>query len=308
MAPSQDTLSHERTPQFGNFDGSRVRPVLLIFDQNKLHEWHMIVQKESRVGREPGVEVEVGDDTVSRVHAMILFENIDRPNEEPLCILHDNKSRNGVFLNGKKLDKPTALRNGDRFFVGNTCLAYFLRTELEISTDQKLRSLATTDSLTGLMNRGYMAIQFQREMDRARRYMRPLTIVMIDLDDFKKVNDAHGHHVGDQVLEHIAKLLILKIRVHDLAARYGGDEFTLLLAETNAQGGVVIAERLRKTIESQQFSIPGLSLGVTASIGLAEINLLEEESIEKLVQRADMALLEAKNRGKNRVFTNQAGS
>lgn len=302
-----DTLTNDLNPPSGGFDQSRLRPVLLIFDQNKLHEWYMIVRKDTRVGREQGVEIEVSDDTVSRIHARIHFENIDRPNEEPICVLQDNESRNGTFLNGKRTAAPTRLKNGDRVFIGNTCLAYFLRTELEINTDQKLRAMATTDALTGLMNRGYMAIQYQKEIDRARRYMRPLTVLMIDLDDFKKVNDTYGHHVGDEVLDQFAKLIVLKIRVHDSAARYGGEEFAVLLPETNAQGALVIAERLRKTIESSAFATKAATLHLTASIGLAEINLLVEESLEELIRRADMALLEAKRRGKNMVYVNEVG-
>ncbi len=282
-------------------ESSAVRPVLMIFDTNKLHEWYMIVQEETRIGRDPEVDILLNDDAISRIHARIVFENIDRPLEEPRCVLEDNDSRNGTYLNGKRVSQPTLLRNGDRVFIGSTCLAYFVRTELEINSDQKLRSLATTDALTGLANRGFMAIEFQREYDRSKRYRRPLSLLMLDLDNFKKINDTYGHTVGDQVLEQFARVVMGKTRVHDIAARYGGEEFAILLPETSLQGALVIAERLRKTVQNHEFQTKGPRLRLTVSIGLAEIDYLSETRMTDLVDQADEALLRAKREGKNRV-------
>ncbi len=278
-----------------------IRPVLMVFDQNKLHEWFMIVQKETTIGRDQQCDIHVPDDTVSRRHAAIVFENIDRPGEEPICVLQDGGSRNGSYLNGDRVEKSIALKNGDRVFVGNTCIAYFLRTELEINSDQKLRSMATTDNLTGLMNRGYMAIQFQREFYRSKRYARPLSMIMLDIDDFKKVNDCYGHMIGDKVLEVVARLIAPVIRVHDLAARYGGEEFAILLPETTLQGCLVIAERIRKSIANYQLPVEDKMISVTASLGVAEIDHTNDRSVEEILENADQALLKAKRCGKNQV-------
>jgi len=300
---THETHTNEDDFFFESPETSSVRPVLMVFDQNKLHEWHMIAQKETTVGRDAEVDIQLNDDTVSRVHATIIFQNIDRPSEEPRCVLVDNNSRNGAYLNGKRVTQPVALQNGDRVFIGNTCLAFFIRTEMEINSDQQLRSLATTDGLTGLMNRGFMAIQFQREFDRSKRYMRPLSVLMMDLDDFKKINDTYGHQAGDLVLEQIARLIESKTRIHDSAARYGGEEFAVLLPETNLQGAHVIAERLRRSVNSFEFRTNGATIQMTISIGVAELDLSSEMDLEKLLECADKALLQAKREGKNRVCT-----
>lgn len=280
---------------------AHLRPVLMIFDSNKLHEWYLIVQKQTSIGRDNDCDIPLNDETVSRRHAFINFDNIDRPNEDPTCSLTDGESRNGTYINGKRVSGTVKLRNGDRIFIGGVCLAYFVRTELEINSDQKLRSMATTDSLTGLINRGYMAIQFQREFDRSRRYTRPLSILMVDIDDFKKINDTYGHPVGDQVIEDLARILLGKTRIHDLCARYGGEEFAVMLPETTSQGALVIAERLRKTIANHDFNIGQSHIKLTTSIGIADFDPALHNRMEALLEHADQALLRAKRSGKNQV-------
>lgn len=298
----------DRAPNLAEPEANGLRPVLMIFDQHKLHEWYMIVQKTTTIGREPDVDIFLDDDTISRHHSHIIFENIDRPTERPVCVLVDNKSRNGTFLNGKKILAPTVLKNGDRVFVGGTCLAFFVRTELEINSDQKLRSLATTDALTGLVNRGYMAIQFQKEFDRSRRYERPLSLLMIDLDNFKKVNDTYGHQIGDQTLESVARILSSRSRIHDICARYGGEEFAVLLPETDLAGAKVIADRLRKAIEGHEFITRGPRIRCTVSIGVADLAGHSRGTMEEMIAAADKALLRAKSEGKNRLCVAESGN
>ncbi|CAN5410152.1 GGDEF domain-containing protein [soil metagenome] len=303
MATDRDETHHTDVFATGEVAEAvgRGRPVLVIFDQNNLHNWHMIVRKETRIGRDVEAELEIDDDTVSRIHARIMFDNIDRPSEEPYCILVDNGSRNGTFLNGKRVGQPERLRGGDRVFIGNSCLVYQVRSEMEINSDQKLRALATTDALTGLMNRGYMAIQFQKEFERAVRYKRPVSVMMLDLDFFKKINDTYGHATGDVVLKSIADQVLARIRVHDVAGRYGGEEFAIMLPETGLQGTTVLADRMRRGIEHTEIIAGDAKLHVTTSIGVAEARLDGTESMEQFVARGDKALLEAKANGKNRV-------
>lgn len=301
--PSDDETNAVEPPS--RFDTeppvASMRPVLMVFDQNKLHEWYLIVQETTIIGRQPGVDVTLNDDAVSRQHARIEYENINHAYEEPRCVLHDEGSRNGILFNGQRLAEPVVLRTGDRFFVGNTCLAYFVRTDLEISQDRKLRNMATTDSLTGLMNRGYMAIQFKREFDRSRRYRRPLSLMMIDIDDFKKINDTFGHKAGDDVLQELAHILQQKTRIHDLVARYGGEEMSILLPETNLQSALVIAERIRRMISSHDFPSEDQHIHLSVSIGVAELDAVGQDTLDELLNRADKALYTAKKSGKDRV-------
>lgn len=293
-------LSSSSTPP--QFDSSRVRPVLLVFDHNKIHEWYMIVKKEVRIGRDSSVEIEAPDDTVSRFHSRIVFDNIDRPGEEPVCILYDEKSRNGTLLNGKKVEKPTTLRSGDRIFVGKTCLAYFLRSEIEISDDKKLRDMAVTDSVTGLLNRSFMAIQFQKEIDRARRYSRPLTLLMIEVDGLAKIIENHGKRNANDILDQFAKLLTQKIRSHDSAARHSVAQFAVVLPETAMDGAKVIADRLCKAVDAHHFSSKIGDRHITISIGLAEATLDASETVESLLEDAEAALTEARKDGGNKLF------
>ena len=297
-----DTIMGEMTPFEHQPRGlAQGRPVLVVFDRSDLYVWFPIDRPETRIGREEGVELELQDETSSRVHATIKFDNFGKPDERPRCFLRDNESRNGTFVNGRRIFQPAELENGDRIFIGKTCLVYYVRTEREINSDQKMQAMATRDALTGLLNRGFMSMQFQREYDRARRYERPLALMMIDLDDFKKINDSHGHQVGDAVLEQVAQAVASRIRVHDIAARYGGEEFSVLLPETTLQGAAILADRMRKAIAGQEFIAPGRRLAVTVSVGVAELDYSSDTSFEALVHRADMALLHAKRHGKNRV-------
>lgn len=284
-------------------DSTQVRPVLVLFDQSNLHSFYMIVKQETRIGRDPDAEVVIAEDTVSRIHAQIIFQNIDHPDEEPWCVLEDNKSRNGTFLNGRRINEPQRLRAGDRIFIGGTALVYQVRSEFEINADERLRIMATRDAVTGLYNRGFMAIQFQKEFERAQRYQRPLAIMMIDIDDFKKVNDTHGHSVGDLVLEQVARQVIARCRVHDIPARYGGEEFAVMLPETTGTGATVLADRLRRSVESHDCKAPSHIIKVTVSIGVAESLPGKEETLEAFIDRADHALLKAKAEGKNQVVS-----
>jgi diguanylate cyclase (GGDEF)-like protein len=155
---------------------------------------------------------------------------------------------------------------------------------------------ALTDELTRLPNRRYMAQRFLQEMQRARRYHKSLAFVMMDLDHFKQVNDTYGHLQGDQVLAELAKILIAGKRESDVAARYGGEEFALILHETSAEGALILAERIRASVEEATF--PG-GLKITISIGVAATD--DEARFTSLMEKADEALYEAKEGGRNKV-------
>lgn len=157
--------------------------------------------------------------------------------------------------------------------------------------------LATVDGLTGLRNRRWLDDAFPRQLERAVRLGQPVTALMIDIDYFKRLNDQYGHLVGDAVLGHVAELLTNGLRPQDLLARYGGEEFAVLLPGLDAKGGVVVAERLRKTIS--ETSGPDGIPPTTVSIGVASHRPNEE--MTSLLVRADGALYRAKSEGRNRV-------
>lgn len=172
--------------------------------------------------------------------------------------------------------------------------------------NQELLRLSTTDALTGLYNRRYLMDTMNAEFSRARRYWTPMAIMMIDVDHFKQVNDRYGHQVGDQVLEHLGRILRDRTRQSDIAARYGGEELTVLLPQTALEQAMTVAETLRQLIDEHPFvNDNGRQVHVTISIGVACFPDLRVDDAERLLQYADAALYLAKELGRNRVVLAQ---
>jgi len=165
--------------------------------------------------------------------------------------------------------------------------------------EKALKEAALTDPLTGLPNRRTMADYLQRELTRSKRCNTPLTVLMIDLDFFKMVNDEHGHDEGDAVLIETGRRIKELIRGQDLLARWGGEEFVILLPETPSAGGTVVAEKIRGRIAGEAYTTSGATLCLTVSIGVA--TLVEGQHPDELIKAADTALYQAKRRGRNRV-------
>jgi len=162
-----------------------------------------------------------------------------------------------------------------------------------------LARLSTTDPVTGLRNRRYVTEFLSLEVLRAVRYHTPLAVLLLDLDHFKRVNDTHGHRVGDSVLQVVADTLRASLRATDIAGRYGGEEFLVVLPQTDLAGAGVLAERVRVAIEETAIDLGGAEpLSVTVSVGVAALDE-SGRSAEQLVERADAALYSAKDAGRN---------
>ncbi|MDB4976468.1 MAG: diguanylate cyclase with and sensor [Myxococcaceae bacterium] len=190
-----------------------------------------------------------------------------------------------------ELSTSTWFEDGTRYFTT------FVR---DISERKRLEAailtLASTDHLTGLLNRRAGEDKLQRELVRSRRYERELSCVLLDIDFFKRINDTYGHATGDHVLRNMARLLSERIRGSDAAARWGGEEFLLVLPETGLTGAYELAEALRKLVASTSFDLP---IGVTISLGVAQVG--PDETPEHVVARADELLYAAKRNGRNQV-------
>ncbi|MEK6726711.1 MAG: diguanylate cyclase [Deltaproteobacteria bacterium] len=169
---------------------------------------------------------------------------------------------------------------------------------------EELKSISITDHLTGLLNRRYLQERLFEETERAKRHKAPLTLFMIDIDDFKSFNDRYGHPAGDQILKTVAHAIQEEVRNIDVVARYGGEEFTVMLPTTSKTASMVIAERIRKGIEETPYWGPKIKAGekVTISLGIATCPE-DADSMEILIEQADRALFMAKTGGKNRVVS-----
>lgn len=167
-----------------------------------------------------------------------------------------------------------------------------------------LSEIAARDMLTGLYNRLYVTEKIDSEMNRSQRHGCPVSILMLDIDHFKRVNDSFGHSAGDGVLRSVAQVLRDSCRVYDIPGRYGGEEFCIVLPETKVGNTTVVAERIRERLAANRFVIGSDSVVVTASIGIAGIDSIESEGVvspSALIDRADRALYSAKHLGRNRV-------
>jgi two-component system, cell cycle response regulator len=167
--------------------------------------------------------------------------------------------------------------------------------------NQRLAELSMTDPLTGLYNRRFLNERLKEELDRARRYQYPISCLMVDLDNFKDVNDHYGHLEGDRVLQHIALFLKNDSRVVDIVVRYGGEEFLLVLPQTDLGGAQVVGERFRMLVENTQFVEADPACRLTVSLGASAFATNALRSTEELLKLADEALYEAKRSGKNRL-------
>ncbi len=183
--------------------------------------------------------------------------------------------------------------------VGNTVLIRDVTQQVKLN--REVEYLAITDSLTGLWNRRHFFYLGEPVLQRAVRYESPLSILMIDLDHFKKVNDTYGHAIGDEVLRELACLLKEQLRKADIVARYGGEEFVVLLPEVNKGSALEAAERIRARLAGTLLRVEEYEVSITASIGVAEFKQGEGATLESLIKKGDTALYKAKKAGRNRI-------
>jgi diguanylate cyclase (GGDEF)-like protein len=195
------------------------------------------------------------------------------------------------------------------FFLG-ACFVWLsallsLQTSMDLMRIHVLEHETVTDALTGVFNRRYLDRRMLEELARVRRYGHPLSILLLDIDYFKQINDRYGHPVGDRVLVALAQIVSEEIREPDVLARYGGEEFLVIFPQTSLSGAMQIAERLRRRVEGHRFGASDLpeeadSLSVTTSIGVAELSD-DVQDVERLLRAADAGLYTAKREGRNRV-------
>lgn len=286
-----------RGPEFDDPERDR-HAALIVLKGDELGRDFRLRRKPMIIGRSPEAEICLPDQGASRRHARVDFEGTD-DGDEPVYTLTDLNSTNHTFVNSERVESTT-LRDGDKVRIGDTVLKFVVMDSLEANFHAEVRDRISYDQLTGLLTKESLFLAFERELDRCLRYDLPVSVLMMDLDRFKSVNDTHGHLMGSHVLAEVGGIIRHCIRSADVSARYGGEEFVTYLAETDGEGARVAAERIRKAIEGHGFVLDDVSISVTISIGVATAPE-HGTTVEGLVGAADEALYRAKETGRNRV-------
>ena len=261
------------------------------------------------------IEVVITDIVMPRLTGHQLLVKIRKSDDSsirnlPVIVMttaDDNVDKNLAFLNGandfvsKPID-PTELQS--RVNVHHK----LSRTIRELEASRKLLAeQASTDPLTQLKNRRAFFEHGAQHMSLSKRYKSDLSILLIDIDHFKKVNDTYGHQAGDEVLTQVARLLKQLTRNEDTVARMGGEEFAILLPDTNRLGTAVMAERIRVAVEKEKIIVGDNTITITLSIGVATYGSEKAESVDDLLRIADSRLYLAKENGRNRICVNDDG-
>ena len=249
------------------------------------------------IGRSHEANVQLQETSISRAHAR-LFGSGNQ------VFVEDLKSANGTYLNGQKLAFPQQLRDGDKITIGSTTILKFAyHDQFDEDYQRRMYEFALRDGLTQAFNKKYLMNHLRAEFSFARRHKSELTVIMIDVDRFKETNDTHGHLAGDAILVEVAGLSLAAIRTEDTFARYGGEEFVIVCRGTNASQALLLAERLRKSIENHQFAYNEIKIPVTVSMGIASYPEVSVAEAEELIAAADNAMYKAKRAGRNCVLT-----
>jgi len=247
-----------------------------------------------RIGRGAENHIVLEGDSVSRRHAH--FEQ-----RSGAWWSSDDGSTNGSYVNDEQIMREAHLGNGDRIKIGPTIFKFLSGQDVEAQYHEEIYRMTIIDGLTQVHVKRYLLEALDKELMRARRHVRDLSFLMLDIDHFKKINDVHGHLAGDYVLKEVARIIQQRIRRDEVLARYGGEEFAVILPETTLEGAHALADGLREKIEDSRFVFQSETIRVTISVGGALLHDSDRTSLD-LIKRADEKLYEAKRSGRNRVL------
>lgn len=254
---------------------------------------HVLDRPVTTIGRGRDNDIVLPSDCVSRQHVRLEH----RPNG---LFITDLASTNGTFVNDAiRTVGEHRLSRGDQLKVGDTIFKFLSGSDVEAQYHEIIFRMTVTDGLTNLANRKQLDALLNEEIPRAHRHRRDLSVLMLDIDHFKNINDTYGHLAGDAVLRGLASILQKRLRPNDKLGRYGGEEFCAILPETNLQSAARIAEDLRALIEAHGFLAEQREIRVTISIGAASLS--DGMLTEGLYKSADDMLYQAKRTGRNKV-------
>ncbi|MGD9410740.1 MAG: GGDEF domain-containing protein [Desulfobacterales bacterium] len=271
-------------------------PYLVIYIGNDSGSRHKINGGYMTIGRSPKADISIEDDRISRIHCVIKFNG-------HTITIEDKGSTNGTYVDARKISRAKLLP-GVPLQLGHSIMKIEYKSEAEIRSEKKLLQRASLDALTGIFNRHHFTKLASMEMAYASRHKLSIGVALMDIDNFKQVNDIYGHQSGDLVLAQLANTVIENKRAEDLFGRYGGDEFIILpRGEISKEGMQLHCERIRNAIEGFEFCSEDVCVRITVSLGF---HLMEagsgdtEAMLSDLIHKADQALYRAKERGRNR--------
>ena len=263
---------------------------LVVIYGEELGKKHNLDAPSFILGRSSKCDIQIDQESVSRNHAKIV-------NAGKSVLIRDLGSTNGTYVNDELIDEQV-IRDGDFIKIGRTIFKFLSGDNIEHAYHEEIYRLTTVDGLTQVYNKRYLMETMDREIGRAHRYGRPLSIIMFDIDHFKKINDTYGHLAGDFVLKEMSTAIKNRIRREDIMGRYGGEEFVVALPEIDNYNAMVFAEKIRRLVETQDFRFEDLSIPVTISIGVSSA-WEELKTPEDFIKAADENLYKAKNSGRN---------
>jgi two-component system cell cycle response regulator len=295
--PQEEEVS-ERTvvTKIEKIEPEHEKAYILFISGPLMGEKYLLGDKDIVIGRDKDdCDIAISDSRVSRQHLRIGFEGGQ-------FMIEDLDSTNGTFVNGERIGKRKVLENGDQIHISSDTLFNFAYgKEADLIFHDVMRQMANYDAVTGVNNKHMFEKRFGEEFSFASRNKLPLSLLMIDIDFFKKVNDTYGHMAGDYVLKGVATRIGRALRDEDILARYGGEEFTVVLRGIDKDGATHTAERIRKLVEATPFSFEKQSIPATISIGVATLSAGEFASKEEMLAHADVCLYKSKEGGRNRV-------
>lgn len=272
----------------------RDRAYLIVLSGSEVGKMFKLDEGETVVGRSHRADIRLDDDSISRMHIKVDLSGTS-------VILEDLGSSNGTLVNGDRITRAQ-LRDGDKIRLGDTTILKFtFHDRLDESFQQKMYNAALRDPLTKAFNKKYFLDQLELEFSYAKRHGTELSLVIFDLDHFKRINDTFGHVTGDHVLIEVSALVQQMLRQEDVFARYGGEEFVIILRGISLDHAGALAERIRAAVEAKVITSSGQRVPVTTSVGVSCLDPSLAEPVD-LVERADAALYQAKQSGRNRVL------
>ncbi|MDO8527830.1 MAG: GGDEF domain-containing protein [Deltaproteobacteria bacterium] len=270
------------------------RAYILFLSGPLVGKLQQLKEGETTLGRAPDIEVPISDSRISRRHILITVTG-DK------TVLKDLGSTNGTFVNGKRIQTHELL-DGDKIQLSSSTIFKFAyQDNLENIFHKELYKMAVLDAVTGIFNKRYFLDRLKEEFSHSKRTKNPISLLMVDIDHFKKINDTLGHLAGDFALAHLAQTLKQMVRTEDILARYGGEEFAVILRGTDEKGAWQLSERIRQAVEKSPAHFETTNIPMTISLGIASLTPAGEfKSEEDFIAAADHYLYQSKKAGRNR--------